>query len=143
LRNLSALILIATLLTACAPRQQTPVAPPAAAPQPKAQAQATAPPPEGNVIPWHEAHKHMGEMITVEGRIVNTYNTGSVCFLNFVPNDRKEFYLIIFRQNLDAWDEPPQRYFRDKTVRCTGRVEEYQGRPQMKIHDPSQIRIVN
>jgi hypothetical protein len=106
---------------------------------------AISPPPltEGQVIPWHEAISHVGRVVTVEGKIVRSHNTGKVCFLNFVPDHPSDaFYLIVFEQLLDFWPEPPDEYFLEKTVRATGQVFMHRGKPQIRIENASQIKIV-
>ena len=34
------------------------------------------------IIRWDEAQKYYGQTVTVEGKIVATYNSGRACFLN-------------------------------------------------------------
>jgi len=43
------------------------------------------------IISWKDAHKYYGEYVTVEGTIVDTYNSGKACFLNFHPDYNKYF----------------------------------------------------
>lgn len=94
-----------------------------------------------SVVPWTLAHQHIGKTITVEGQIIDTHNTGSVCFLNFV-RDRQSFYIIIFKDSLNAWPQPPDSYFLNKTIRVTGTVSERSGRAQIQVRQPSQIAVV-
>lgn len=103
--------------------------PAAGAPEPK------------SIIPWTLAHQHVGQTITVEGRVIDTHNTGSVCFLNFV-RDRESFYIIIFKDSLNAWPQPPESHFLNKTIRVTGTVSERSGRTQIQVRQPSQIAVV-
>lgn len=102
-----------------------------------------APPGETPLVPWDQAARHVGKTITAEGKIVRAYNTGKVCFLNFVdqhPSDA--FYLIVFQDVLDSWPEPPQDYFMNKTVRATGRVFIHKGKPQIRIEKAEQLVVV-
>lgn len=105
-----------------------------------------APPPttvEG-VIPWDQAHRHVGSIVTVEGVIVRAHNTGRVCFLNFVPeHPSNAFYLIVFDDLLDAWPQPPQDYFLNKTIRATGQVHMHRGKPQIRIERKEQLEVAS
>lgn len=113
-------------------------APPSAAPARTAPSDDTTP---SDIVPWGAAHNHMGRVITAQGEVVDTYNTGSVCFLNF-DNSRRGFYIIIFKDALGSWSQPPERYFLNKTVRVTGQVKEHKGRAQIQVKNPEQIRVV-
>ena len=93
------------------------------------------------VVPWSEASAHLGETIVAEGKIIDAHNTGSVCFLNFSRN-RDLFYVILFKDTLEAWPEPPQKYFLQKTIRVRGEVKENKGKAQIQVRDPKQIEVV-
>jgi hypothetical protein len=96
----------------------------------------------GTVVPWNEANQYMGKLITVEGTVVATRNTGSVCFLNFDKNWRDKFYVIVEPSVMNAWPKPPQEHFLNQKIRVTGKVSIYQDRPQMRITQADQITIV-
>lgn len=98
-------------------------------------------PPTTDVVPWNQAAKHVGQEITVEGKIVSTRRSGSVCFLNF-SRDRDAFYLILFKKTLGGWPAAPETYFKNKTVRAKGKVELHNDRPQIQIEDASQLVVV-
>ncbi len=108
-----------------------------------AQGQPVAPPASDEIIPWHEAGRHVGHVVTVEGTIIRAHNTGKVCFLNFVPeHPSNAFYLIVFESLLNAWPAPPEEHFLNRTVRVTGKVFEHRGKPQLRIENQDQITIV-
>jgi len=94
------------------------------------------------VVPWSQASAHMGETIVAEGKIIDAHNTGSVCFLNFSKN-RDLFYVILFKDTLDVWPEPPQKYFLQKTIRVRGEVRENKGKAQIQVRDAAQIEVVD
>lgn len=102
---------------------------------------ATPPPPTG-IVPWHQADRYVGQTITAEGTVINTHNTGKVCFLNFARDWHGQFYIVIFTEALGGWDQPPQIYFLNRKVRVTGQVHLHNGRPQIRVKSPSQITIV-
>lgn len=90
-------------------------------------------------VAWRQAGRYMGMTITVEGKVVNTHNTGKVCFLNFTENSRSGFYVILFDRVLDSWEKPPQDFFLDRTIRVKGKVSSYKGRPQIRVERTDQI----
>lgn len=123
----------------------TPVPPgtqqPGATPAPPAR---TASPPSGvPVIVWRDADRYTGRRCTVEGRIVATRNTGKACFLNFHENWKKYLSVVIFANRFPRFPRHPEEYYRDKTVRVTGWIKEYQGKPEIILEDPDQIEIVD
>ena len=95
------------------------------------------------VISWRDAHKYYGEKVTVEGKIVGTYNSGKACFLNFHTNWRKYFTAVIFASDFDKFPSNPEDCFQDKTVQITGVIKEYKGKPEIVLRDPSQIKIID
>jgi DNA/RNA endonuclease YhcR with UshA esterase domain len=96
----------------------------------------------GQIIPWNHARQYVGQTITVEGKVVLTNKTKTVCFLNFVENWRGRFYVVIFEKVLGSWPQSPEQYFLHKTIRVTGEVKDRRGTPQIQITDPKQIQIV-
>jgi hypothetical protein len=98
----------------------------------------------GEVIPWNEAGRHLGQEITIEGRVVNTHNTGNVCFLNFTTQRSPgTFYVIIFKDALGAWSEPPEKYFLNRKIRATGKVHQHKDMPQIRIQQSGQLQRVD
>jgi len=95
------------------------------------------------VISWQDAAEHYGEYCTVEGTIVATHNSGKACFLNFHPNWKKYFTAVIFANRFSVFPTAPERYYQDKKVRVTGYIKEYQGKPEIIIESPEQIKILN
>jgi hypothetical protein len=104
-------------------------------------AQATPAPPE-TVVSWQDAAQYYGEIVTIQGRVVETYNSGKVVFLNFHEDYRRYFKAVIFPDDWDKFPEPPEKLFLDKLVRVTGLVKEYEGAPEIIIEEPTQIEIV-
>jgi DNA/RNA endonuclease YhcR with UshA esterase domain len=93
------------------------------------------------VVPWQDAAQYAGQTITVEGEIIDSYNSGKVAFLNFSRN-RDDFKLVVFAEACGRFPAPPEQHYLGKQVRATGEVKLYQGKPEMDIGDPSQIEIV-
>ena len=93
------------------------------------------------MIPWNEAAKWYNATMTVEGVITRTANTGRVTYLNFSSrnNDMK---VVIFPQDAAKFSQPPEKMYQGKKIQVTGKVEEYQGGPEIIVRSPAQIRIV-
>ena len=95
---------------------------------------------QGNVISDSAAANHVGQMVTVEGIVANVHTSrGNNTFLNFgAPYPRQVFSAVVFRSsqgrfvNLDRWA--------GRRVRVTGRIQLYEGRPEVILTDPSQLQ---
>jgi micrococcal nuclease len=94
------------------------------------------------VIDWSEADNYYNEYVIVEGTIINTYNSGRVCFLNFHSN-YQYCTAVIFACDLPGFPYPPNTYYLDKKVQIIGIIKEYRGSPEIIIKTPDQIRILN
>ena len=104
------------------------------------------PPPDlkpGESVPWNEAHRYAGHTVTVEGTIVDTHRAATICFLNFDKDWQGKFYMVVFKDDFDAWPPSPDVHFLNRKVRVTGLVELHRGRPQLKIKEKSQVQFVD
>ena len=99
-------------------------------------------PPASKVISWKDAAKHYGEHTTVEGTIVDIYNSGKVAKLNFDPDWKHTFSAVIFAKQFSKFpgSPNPENHYYGKKVRVTGRIKKYKGSPQIILEDPSQIK---
>lgn len=97
----------------------------------------------GTIIRWDEAHKYYGQTVTVEGKIVTTYNSGKACFLNFHPNYKKYFTAVIFKSAFSRFPSNPEDFYYGKEVHITGKIKEYKGKPEIIVNDPSQIKVID
>lgn len=94
------------------------------------------------IVAWQDAGEHMGQEITVEGKVVRTHDTGKVTFLNFTNEWQGTFSVVIFASDYDKFPQPPNQLFRDQTVRVSGQVKEYQGAPEMVVESAGAIEII-
>jgi micrococcal nuclease len=99
---------------------------------------------EGNipVIKWNEADKYYGQYVIIEGTIVDTYNSGKACFLNFHPDWQQYFTVVIFACDFPNFPELPEVYYLGKKVQVIGIIKEYKGKPEIIVKTPDQIRVV-
>lgn len=101
------------------------------------------PTPGAPVVAWDEAHRRVGEQITVEGRIVSTNRSKSnVVFLNFDRDWKGKFYVPVFRDASSTMPVAAERFFLNKTVRVTGEVKLFDGVPNIAVNQLSQISVV-
>ncbi len=91
------------------------------------------------VISWSDAHNYLNQYVIVEGTIVNTYNSGTVCFLNFDRN--YQFTAVIFASDFLGFPMSPEVFYRGKKVYIIGIIREYKGSPEIIVKTPDQIRI--
>lgn len=95
-----------------------------------------------DIISWKNATLYYGKYKTVEGRIVDTHNSGKACFLNFHPNWKIYFTAVIFRSDFHKFPDKPEEYYFGKKVRVSGYIKKYQGKPEIILKYPSQIEIL-
>jgi len=103
------------------------------------------------VIRPEDAKEHDGKEVTVELKVAASFEATDkgVCFLNSVKerDDPKQFTVFInhdallkFRQ--DSKTAKPADYFKGKKIRVSGMIKPYQGRYEIEVAAPGQIKIV-
>ncbi len=91
-----------------------------------------------------KARKHIGEVITVEGRVWKAVDSGKAIHL-FMGRGNGNFRGVIFNDARDKFlimGIDPLRDFYGKRVRIKGKVRFYRG-PEIIIRSPSQIEITD
>jgi DNA/RNA endonuclease YhcR with UshA esterase domain len=93
-------------------------------------------------IAWSQASRCIGQVMTVEGVIIDASESQSKSvFLNF-SKDKDAFYAVIMEGRLGAFAASPLDLYRGKKVRVTGRITTYKDRPQIRLESPAQIVVV-
>ncbi len=95
--------------------------------------------PAGGVLRWDQAADYVGQTVTVEGDVLDTFDSGKVTFLNF--DEGRTFTVVIFASDYPAFAQPPEDMYWRKRVRVTGRIELYQERPEIIVESPEAIEI--
>lgn len=93
-------------------------------------------------VRWDEAHRHVGEVIVVEGTVVRTHRTASMLYLNFHQNWKRYLTVVVRAEDLGRFPKDPEAAYRGKRIRARGEVHLYQDRPEMSVRDPADIQIV-
>ena len=98
-----------------------------------------------NSITVDKAKNYVGKRATVCGRVASTRYLpqahGQPTFLNLdeaYPN--QVFTIVIWGTDRPKFDTP-EDYYRDKTVCVTGKIQTYQGIPQIVATQPKQIQM--
>lgn len=99
-----------------------------------------------NALTTAEAARHVGEVATVCGEVVTaTYasrSRGQPTFLNLdKPYPNHVFTILIWGEDRKAFGRPERDLF-GKTVCVNGRIEVYQGRPEIVAREPKQIAVI-
>ncbi len=97
--------------------------------------------PSSECISFKEAENYVGDYKCVTGKIDNVFiSSKGNNFLNFCPDYRTcSFSATIFSS--DAYKFSNIKSYSGKTVEITGLVKTYQGRAEIIINNPSQIKI--
>jgi endonuclease YncB( thermonuclease family) len=90
-------------------------------------------------------------VVVVEGVVVRTFyartSKGSPTFLDFHDPYQDWFACVIWEEDrekfLQAFPPSPEDYFLQKRVRVTGKINIYQGAPEIILSEPSQILVVD
>jgi len=96
-------------------------------------------------IPASAAKDHMNETGTVCGKVVGTryldQSPSKITFLNFdKPYPETPFTAIISGADRAKFGEPEKAYL-NKDLCVTGKIVEYNGKPEIVLTDPSQVRV--
>lgn len=95
-----------------------------------------------------ETAQHVGEYAEVCGRVASAAHIAAVkgqpTFLNFErPYPDNLFTVVIWGSCRSRFDGRPENMFDGKSVCVTGRIVEYQGKPQIVVDDPDQIVVTS
>jgi len=84
---------------------------------------------------------HLGEVVTATGRIDRTGKSRSgLQFLNFAGS---ELTVVCLPGDAANFPTAPVDLFQHKDVEVTGEVELFQGRLQIRIREPAQVRLLD
>jgi len=95
------------------------------------------------VIGVCQAGNYYDKEVIVEGKVVATYlSKKNNVFLNFgKPYPNQCFSVVIFISDLYKFVENPEKYYNQKTLRIRGKIQEYQGKPQIILKESWQIEV--
>ena len=94
-----------------------------------------------------EAHKYIGDVKTICGKVVETRfassSRGHPTFLNIDrPYSNPLFTIVIWGNHRINFDSPPEVYYLYESICVTGLIQSPEGVAQIEIKDPNQIWII-
>lgn len=95
-----------------------------------------------DVVPWRAAPAYVGDVVTVEGDVVQAHLEAATVVLEFAPDEPKAFRVVLLIPLLTDLPHQPQRLYEGKRVRATGTVREFAGRAEMIVRSPDAIEVV-
>jgi len=105
---------------------------------------AVAPALPAGVIEACQTGDYIGQEKTVQGKVIQgTRSKTNTIFLNFgsaYPNHC--FTAVIFSSDLGMFPAKPEDYYEGKTVRVTGLIKDYNGKPEIILEKKEQVGIV-
>jgi DNA/RNA endonuclease YhcR with UshA esterase domain len=96
---------------------------------------------ENIAIDWKNAADYIGAYVTVKGKIVSAYNNKKVCYLNFHEDYKNHLTLVIFASSFKKFPGYPEKYYLGKEIEVQGRVKDYNGRVEIIVDSPEQIKV--
>jgi micrococcal nuclease len=95
------------------------------------------------VIGACQAGNYYEKEVIVEGKVIDAYRSKkNNVFLNFgKPYPNQCFSAVIFSSDLYKFGDNPEKYYNQKIVRIRGKIQEYQGKPEIILKDLSQIEV--
>jgi hypothetical protein len=94
-------------------------------------------------LPYTLASLYIGEVQEVEGTIRFVFNNGKAVYLGFQNPHQGALKVRILRPNWERFPMPPEQMFRLGTaIRVRGRIDWYQGDPQILVEQPNQVHIM-
>ncbi len=94
------------------------------------------------IISPQEAKNYFGKFKTVEGKISNVYEDKKIVILEVEESDLK---VIILKTNLELFQKEGTSSVKDytgKRVRVSGLIKKYKQQPEIVVHHPSLLEIV-
>lgn len=88
-----------------------------------------------------EAKSKVGETVTLEGKVAEVNKTDKIVRINLEARfPKQELTLVIFPANFSKFEDVEK--LEGKTVRVSGKVTEYQKRPQIVMDSKEQMKVV-
>jgi DNA/RNA endonuclease YhcR with UshA esterase domain len=104
-------------------------------------------PAAGPLVNPAQAAKLLDKRVTLQVEIKST-GGNTACFLNSAADfrDAGNFTIYLPAEVLEKFKqakiEKPEVYYKGKTVQVTGTVTLYKEKPQIRVDDPAQIKVV-
>lgn len=93
-----------------------------------------------------DAAEYIGTVAEVCGRVASaeyvTQVGGDPTFINLErPHPDQPFTAVIWGDDRHKWQTLPEQHYRNKEICVTGRIDEHEGTPQIRVTSPEQISV--
>jgi len=96
---------------------------------------------KSEVLAAKDAKSKVGETVTVEAKVAEVNKTEKIIRVNLEARfPKQELTLVEFPANFSKFEDVEK--LEGKTVRVTGKVTEYQKRPQIVLDAKEQLKVV-
>ncbi len=102
-----------------------------------------------DAISWRDARAHVGERVTVRGRVAGTLYAqdvdGQPTFLNLGRDypDPERVTVVIWGKDRGRFPGPPESVYAGRTICATGMLELYEGVAELEVSASTQIDVVS
>ena len=95
---------------------------------------------KSEVLAAKDAKGKVGETVTVEAKVAEVNKTEKIIRVNLGARfPKQDLTLVIFAANFSKFEDVEK--LEGKTVRVTGKVTEYQKRPQIVLDSKDQLKV--
>jgi micrococcal nuclease len=97
------------------------------------------------VVSADNAHRFIGQIRTVRGRVLSTHRSKKCIFFNFGPDFQTDFTVVIFKNAWKYFEDKgidPIVFYKDKLIEVSGRIREYNG-PEIIVNSPEEIVVLS
>ena len=93
-----------------------------------------------DVLPASDAKGKVGETITIEAKVAEVNKTEKIVRINLGARfPKQDLTLVVFPAHFSKFEDMEK--LEGKTVRVTGKVTEYQKRPQSVLDSKEQLKV--
>lgn len=95
-------------------------------------------------ITTKNALKHIGEMVTVYGKVdsVKLINASNTALLVLGEPDQTQYLTVVIKgTNGDIFKNFTKVYYKGTNIRATGKIVKYKDKPELIINDPTQLKV--
>ncbi len=97
----------------------------------------------GQTIKWDQAERHVGEEVTVDGRVLGVHCSPLSCLLAFDPTFNR-FTAVVQARNFDAFSpKDMDRLYSGRRVRVHGKIEKLDGKPEIIVEMPDDLTRIH
>lgn len=93
-------------------------------------------------VSWKDAHRVLGRVAYVSGKVESVVDLGRVKLLNFDDERPPTFAGVVFGDHADRFPSSLKELYEGRHVRIRGFVTKYREKPQIQLTGPDQIEVL-